>query len=613
MNRSDDDKKPSPHPSATEGSTRPPPHKYDALSADTTRTTLDAPAAQALLPGAGTIVFERYRLRQVIGRGGMGVVWLAEDTKLERTVALKFLPDVIGGDPTALSELKDETRRGLELAHPNIVRIYDFVDDEEAAAISMEYVKGKTLADMRLAKAQKVFSAEELAPWARELCDALEYAHTQCQLVHRDLKPANLMVNAESHLKITDFGIARSMAETMTRISFNNANTSGTMLYMSPQQVMGERPRPTDDIYSVGATLYELLTGKPPFYRGNVSAQIASKKVPPVRERREELGVAAPDVVPEEWEAAIAACLDKDPALRPQSAMELAALLGLAPQTAARLPITARQASASPPPQESATEPPAPSLARPLWLRKRWLAAMAAVTGMVLWTVWWSRRPGEWAVQTYPTGAFVKLGEITQVAPAKFDHLRPGPHQATITLKDYEPRYLEFRVKPGQKVHIGVIKLDRVVGNISLSKSADEDFEITAVTTSVVPPQPIVGEPPKGSWNLDEVFLHSEYKNFSSNGRHYLLREAQRMLQDRGHFQGEITGDASTSLHKAIQTFQTLHELKPTGLLDSATLQFLGLDGRPDKADWTPESDETGRESWWKRHVATPFRRLFGD
>src|SRR5687768_6733143 len=148
MNQSDDDKHPSEHPAPTEGITPPPPRKYDPLSGDTTRTTLDSPASQALLPGVGTVVFQRYRLRHVIGRGGMGVVWLAEDTKLERTVALKFLPDVIGGDPAALHDLKDETRRGLELAHPNIVRIYDFVDDEEAAAISMEYVKGKTLADL---------------------------------------------------------------------------------------------------------------------------------------------------------------------------------------------------------------------------------------------------------------------------------------------------------------------------------------------------------------------------------------------------------------------------------------------------------------------------------
>ena len=94
-------------------------------------------------PGAGMMAFNRYRLDRVIGRGGMGVVWLAEDLKLERPVALKFLPSLLGLDPAAVKELKTETRRGLELSHPHIVRIYDFVDDDEAAAISMEFIDGK--------------------------------------------------------------------------------------------------------------------------------------------------------------------------------------------------------------------------------------------------------------------------------------------------------------------------------------------------------------------------------------------------------------------------------------------------------------------------------------
>src|SRR6478735_5160028 len=121
-----------------------------------TEVAAEAPSAELELlntikiPGSGTLVFNRYRLQRVLGRGGMGVVWLAVDTKLERAVALKFLPDIIGADPAALRELKDETRRGLELAHPNIVRIYDFVDDHEAAAISMEFVDGKSLSERRL-------------------------------------------------------------------------------------------------------------------------------------------------------------------------------------------------------------------------------------------------------------------------------------------------------------------------------------------------------------------------------------------------------------------------------------------------------------------------------
>jgi serine/threonine protein kinase len=229
------------------------------------------------MPGAGTLTFGRYRLQRVLGRGGMGVVWLAVDTKLERAVALKFLPDAVGLDPMALKELKEETRRGLDLAHPNIVRIYDFVDDDEgAAAISMEFVDGKSLSERRISLPHHIFTVDQIGPWVGQMCDALDYAHLQKRIVHRDLKPANLMVNSDSQVKITDFGISCSLSDTMSRLSRmqQHTGTSGTLLYMSPQQAMGDLPRPTDDIYAVGATLFELLTGKPPFYRGDITTQI---------------------------------------------------------------------------------------------------------------------------------------------------------------------------------------------------------------------------------------------------------------------------------------------------------------------------------------------------
>jgi serine/threonine protein kinase len=601
MNRSDD---------ATNSGT--PPDSWRAPPPDAARTSDAEGTTQVRLPGVGSIVFDRYRLLHVLGRGGMGVVWLAEDTKLSRTVALKFLPDIIGTDLVALHELKEETRRGLELAHPNIVRIYDFVDDEEAAAISMEFVKGKTLADMRAAKPQKVFSVAELAPWVREMCEALDYAHTQCHIVHRDLKPANFMVNHESHVKITDFGIARSMSETLTRISFSEGATSGTMLYMSPQQAMGERPRATDDVYSLGATLYELLTSKPPFFRGDISAQVCTKIPPSIRDRRTELNVVAPDVVPETWESAIAACLEKDPARRPQSAGELAAMLDLGASTEQRLPVaTSPSRDASPPSAHTASTQPAVPRHRPLWRRKRWptLAAALAILGLLVW--WRATRPGEWTVQTYPAGAFVTLGDLTQIAPAKFEKVPRGRQQATITLDGYEARRLEFKVAPGQKVNIGVIKLSPLTGNIPLSNREGEAFEIKSVTTSVVPPQPTVGDPPNGCWNLDEIFLHSEYGNFSHNGRQYLLHEVQSLLKERGHYQADLTAATSPALHRSIQTYQTLHQLKPTGLLDSATIQALNLANLPDKADWTHASEKAADESWWTRNISTPFRNLF--
>lgn len=287
------------------------------------------------VPGSGMTVFNRYKLDRILGRGGMGVVWLADDLKLERSVALKFLPSLIGLDPTAVKELKVETRRGLELSHPHIVRIYDFVDDDDAAAISMEFVDGKTLSELRLATEHGVFHADEVSRWLLGVCDALDYAHFQRKLVHRDLKPANIMLTTkEAVAKIADFGIARSLSDTMSRLSAAHIGTSGTLPYMSPQQAMGDKPGPTDDVYSLGATIYELLSGKPPFYRGDLPTQINSKIPPTVSERRVELEIHAPEPVPKHWEEAIAACLHKDPAMRPQSAGQLAEMLGLKPSTA---------------------------------------------------------------------------------------------------------------------------------------------------------------------------------------------------------------------------------------------------------------------------------------
>jgi serine/threonine protein kinase/tetratricopeptide (TPR) repeat protein len=280
----------------------------------------------------GQKVFGRYTLLKVLGRGGMGVVWLARDEELERDVALKFLPDLIVHDRALLNELKRETRRSLELTHKNIVRIHDFVFNESSGCISMEYVDGDTLSNLRLEKEQKVFATEEIAVWTSQLCDALDYAHNQARIVHRDLKPANLMVNQKGDLKISDFGIARSLGDSITRLTMEAATSSGTLVYMSPQQLDGERSTHLDDVYSLGATLYDLLTSKPPFYSGNLDRQIHERVAPSMSERRKDLNIE-PASVPPIWEEVVAACLKKDPAQRPQSTAEVANRLQLASPT----------------------------------------------------------------------------------------------------------------------------------------------------------------------------------------------------------------------------------------------------------------------------------------
>src|SRR5438034_10937767 len=161
------------------------------MSGDTSAPGLDATMRDF---SGGQKVFNRYRLIKTLGRGGMGIVWLARDEELERDVALKFLPDLIIRDRAVLGDLKRETRRSLELTHKNIVRIYDFVHDEASGCISMEYVDGDTLSNLRADRPRKVFQPEELREWVSELCDALDYAHNHARIVHRDLKPSNLMV-----------------------------------------------------------------------------------------------------------------------------------------------------------------------------------------------------------------------------------------------------------------------------------------------------------------------------------------------------------------------------------------------------------------------------------
>ncbi|PYS70324.1 MAG: hypothetical protein DMF73_13110, partial [Acidobacteria bacterium] len=167
---------------------------------------------------AGQKLFNRYTLKRILGRGGMGVVWLARDDVLEREVALKFLPELVFFDRGLLNDLKRETNRSLELTHKNIVRINDFVHDETSGCISMEYVDGDTLSNIRGDRPSKIFECWELGDWTKQLCDALDYAHSHALVVHRDLKPSNLMVNLRGELKVTDFGIARSLSDSISMI-----------------------------------------------------------------------------------------------------------------------------------------------------------------------------------------------------------------------------------------------------------------------------------------------------------------------------------------------------------------------------------------------------------
>jgi serine/threonine protein kinase len=279
---------------------------------------------------AGLQIDGRYRLEEFLGRGGMGTVWRATDETLELPVALKFLHEILIRDDAALEDLKRETKRALQLTHPNIVRVHSLVEDSalSLACIAMEFVPGVNLTQRRVREPTRRFEVEGLARWTIQLCDALQYAHEKAHIVHRDLKPGNLLLDVDDDLKITDFGIAASANESITRLT--GGTSGGTLEYMSPQQAQGDRPTARDDLYALGATLYELLTGEPPFGFQPPYQAVLTQIPPTLRERRRELGQA--DVpIPDQWEQTIAALLSKMAEHRPQSARDVLKALGLEP------------------------------------------------------------------------------------------------------------------------------------------------------------------------------------------------------------------------------------------------------------------------------------------
>ena len=229
----------------------------------------------------------RFTLVRFLGKGGMGIVWLAEDSRLRQQVALKFLPTEIRADPDALDDMRRETVRSIKLTHSHIIRIHDLHEYPDELFIAMEFVEGSTLSAFKREQPQRFVSWERLRPLLRQLCDALDYAHGE-NVIHRDLKPANMMLDVRGRLKLADFGIAAVLSDSLSRVSVKHT-TSGTLAYMSPQQMNGQKPQPSDDLYALGATFYELLTSKPPFYQGDLIHQVQNIQPPPMTERLADL------------------------------------------------------------------------------------------------------------------------------------------------------------------------------------------------------------------------------------------------------------------------------------------------------------------------------------
>jgi len=279
--------------------------------------TLDAAATQGK---EATILANQYRIVKKIGEGGMGVVYLAYDIEMrDRQVAIKVLPPVLARNRRAIENLRDEAITAIKLNHPDIVRLYGFHSDGEIKFLVMEYIDGQTLEEKIFNSPLRKLNPEETINIAQEVAVALDYAHSRKPPVfHRDLKPSNIMINKDGDVKLLDFGIAREMKDSYTRVT--GQETSGTLPYMSPQQLMGARPDASMDIYSLGAVLYECFSGHTPFYTGDLRRQIEVKPVDNIAD------------LPDEINAALQKALAKDSGIRPKTADELIRMLKTKPQ-----------------------------------------------------------------------------------------------------------------------------------------------------------------------------------------------------------------------------------------------------------------------------------------
>ncbi|MEQ1607185.1 MAG: protein kinase [Pyrinomonadaceae bacterium] len=263
---------------------------------------------------AGTVLASRYRIIGLLGKGGMGEVYKAEDIRLSQTVALKFLPDHMEREAAVLERFHAEVRTARQVSHPNVCRVFDIGEIDGRHFISMEFIDGDDLSSL-LRRVGRLPS-ERAIEISRELCVGLAAIH-DAGILHRDFKPANVIIDSRGKARITDFGIAGLEADIAA-----DALRVGTPAYMSPEQIAGRGVAPRSDIYALGLVLYEIFTGKQAFKADTLHELI--------KKHQTETPTNASDIVKNIdplVESVIAQCLEKDPKNRPQSALHVAMAL----------------------------------------------------------------------------------------------------------------------------------------------------------------------------------------------------------------------------------------------------------------------------------------------
>ena len=306
-----------PEPQPTVGRSSPPPVRTPvrprpAPPSNPILTSSDPIGGGRFTPGA--IIGERYRIVALLGRGGMGEVYRAEDLRLAQLVAIKFLPEALSRDASALARFHSEVRVARQVSHPNVCRVFDIGDAEGIPFLTMEYVDGEDIASLirRIGRLPQ----DKAIEISRQICAGLAAAHER-GVVHRDLKPANVMLDGSGKVRLTDFGLA-GIAATIQGAEIR----AGTPAYMAPEQLSGKEVTTKSDIYSLGLVMYEILTGKRAY---------DAATLPELIKAREEAAPTNPSTLVRDLdpliERVILRCLEKDPAKRPISVLQVSAAL----------------------------------------------------------------------------------------------------------------------------------------------------------------------------------------------------------------------------------------------------------------------------------------------
>ncbi len=458
-----------------------------------------------------------YRIVEKLGGGGMGVVYKAEDVKLHRFVALKFLPDEIAKDAQTLARFQREAQAASALNHPNICTIHEIDDQHGEAFIAMEFLDGVTL---KHRISGKPLPSEELLELGIEIADALDAAHSE-GIVHRDIKPANIFVTKRGHAKILDFGLAKvslagssssNMATLNTQSGSVNAEhlTSpgtmmGTVAYMSPEQVRARELDARSDLFSFGAVLYEMATGDLPFH-GESSAMICEAivnrtPVAVVRLNRE---------VPAELERIISKALEKDKKLRYQSAAEMGADLQRLKRDTESTGITATPAS------------PDQTLKR----SKLWVVVSASIAaiGLASAGTWYLRSGRHAQIDSIAVLPFTNGG-----GDANTDYLSDGITESLIGNLAHVP---QLKVKSRNSVF-------RYKGKEVDAQKVGNDLGVSALVIGRVVPH---GDSIEVSAELTDVRDNTEIW-----GQHYSVKSTE-IISLQEQIAGDIAGRLSSKL-----------------------------------------------------------------